>query len=369
MQIARDLVVRYLLSLGWRREATGNSAIFRMDPPEAGPFGAKSIFFSHSAQAEGEARETSLAIDIIQDTYGKPRGEIEKGILSRGHDLLIGKVPDQFLRNDAIELRAVRSYLNGMRGIIASAGTTELTGRHAFSKSSKEALTYADGCAFEHTFKSSFGLAIAAPLRGHVQTSMDFSDDEDPLGRRIVNRIAVGLASLREAVRVDDPQPVLERPDGLNAAMCREMLGIIEQSGLPRIDLAVAWTPEIAPPNVDTATLSLETRQIPVLERARELLLKDDDGFPATVVGRVVDLHSASNPADDEDEGGQSVQVRWDSPDYGIRKVLVRLDAKQYRTAYEAHGRGDLISVEGMLSQKHTWRLEKVTRLAVLRPA
>ncbi|MEF3133399.1 hypothetical protein OS035_18260 [Rhizobium sp. 268] len=369
MQITRDLVVRYLVNLGWRRIASSDSAIFRVDPPEVSPFGAKSIFFSHSAQPEGAAREASLAIDIIQDTYGKPRGEIEKSILALTHDLLIGKVPDEFLRNDAIELRAVRSYLNGMRGVIASAGTTELTGRRAFSKSIKQALDYADRCAFEHTFKSSFGLAIEAPLRGHVQTAMEFGSDKVPLGRRVVQRIAFGLASLQEAVRVDDPEPILERPDGLNAGMCKDMLAIIEQSGLPRIDLAITWSPEVSPPSLDTSSLVLETRQIPVLERAREHLLKDDDAIPATVVGRVVDLHSSGNPADDEDDGKQSIQVRWDSPEYGVRKVLVRLDMKLYRTAYEAHGRGDLISVEGMLSQKHTWRLERVKKLEVLRPA
>ena len=368
MQITRDLVVRYLMNLGWRRSTTSNSSIFRVDPPEVSPFGAKSIFFSHNAQPEGEVREAQLALDIIQDTYGKPRGEIEKSILALTHDLLIGKVPDEFVRNDAIELRAVRSYFNGMRGIIANAGTTELTGRRAFSKSIKEASDYADRCAFEHTFKSSFGLVIEAPLRGHVQTAMEFGEDEAPLGRRVVQRIAVGLASLREAVRVDDPEPIIERPDGLNAGMCKDMLAIIEQSGLPRIELAIAWSPEISPPHLDTNSLALETRQISVLERARDQLLKDEDGIPATVVGRVVDLHSSGNPADDDDDGKQSIQVRWDSADYGVRKVLVRLDAKQYRAAYEAHGRGDLISVEGKLSQKHTWRLEGVTKLNVLRP-
>ncbi|MGO8224747.1 hypothetical protein HA464_06735 [Rhizobium leguminosarum bv. trifolii] len=362
MQLTSALVVKYLANLGWDRRTTTDNNIVRIQPPESLP-GARSILFSVNARAEGEAREVRLAIDIIQDTYGKTALEIEKGVAALSHDLVLGKVPDEYLRNDTIELRGVRSYMNGMRGLLANSATTEMTGHRAFPKSTRAAFDYADQCGFGHTFRGSFGLVIEAPLGGGEQTALDFADPVPPLGRRVVQRIASGLASVSVAVKNDDAEAIVENKNGLNAGMCKDLISIIKQSGIPRIQLSFEWSSEVKAPAIGIGDYSIEARQMRVLQQAHKRLSEDEEPIPVVIVGRIVDLHSDANPADADEKGTRSIQINWDSEDYGMKKVIVKLDAKQYLVAHQAHGRGQLVQVAGELSPRRPWTLGQVTSL------
>ncbi len=369
MLLTRDLLVKYLAGLGWKREETPDKAVFRMRPPADRFPSARSILFSVAAGPEGEAREVEIAVGHLQDVYGKTRAEIERGVASKSHDLLLGKVPDEYLRNDTIELRGVRSYMNGMRGLLANSATTVMTGHRAFPKSTRSAFDYADTCGFGHTFRGSFGLVIEAPLKGAEQTAMPFGESKAPLGRQVVERIAIGLASVAVAQKEDDAEAIVEREGGLNAAMCKDLISIIRNSGIPRIRISIAWSPEAAAPQVQSDDLVIEARQLRVLQQAHKRLTEEEDPIRVTITGPIIDLHSDTNPMDFENEEGErSVQISWASADYGVKKVLVKLDPRQYLTAHEAHGRGQLVQIEGRLSPRRPWTLEDVTKLIPLAP-
>ncbi len=369
MQLTRDLVVKYLTGLGWKREATPDNAVFRLRPPADRLPTARPILFSVNARSEGEAREVAVAIDYLQDIYGKSKAEIERGVSAISHDLLLGKIPDEYLKNDTIELRGVRSYMNGMRGLLANSATTVMTGHRAFPKSIKAAFEYADRCGFGHTFRGSFGLMIEAPLKGVEQTAMSFGSSVAPLGRQVVERIAAGLASVGVAAKEDDAEAIVEQKGGLNAAMCKDLISIIKNSGIPRIKLSIEWSPEVQAPAVLSDELFIETRQMRVLQQAHKRLVEDEEPILVKVIGPIVDLHSDTNPSDFENERGQrSIQINWTSDEYGTKKVLVKLDPRQYLAAHEAHGLGQLVQVEGKLSPRRPWTLDDVTGLTPLAP-
>ncbi len=80
-----------------------------------------------------------------------------------------------------------------------------------------------------------------------------------------------------------------------------------------------------------------------------------------------MDLHSDADPADVEDDQFERwVQIVWEAPGYGRKKVQVMVNAKQYVTALAAHGRGLDVEAVGTLSQGRTWVLEKVLSLRPL---
>lgn len=367
MQPSRDPLITYMtVALRWSRQTNRDGSLIRLSPPEnAGIRGARNVFFSMDATGEGADREVAVALDVIQDIYEKSRAEIERELAGMSHDLLLGTIPDHYLRSDTIEVRAVRSYMNGMRGTIAASAAAEMAGRRSVSPS-KKAYEYADRCGFGHTFRGSFGLVIEAPLGGVEQETLDNSAPTLPLGRRIVQRLASGLASLKQATETDDPDLIVKNDAGLNAGMCKDLLGIIEQSAIPRIDLRFAWSPGLKEPPIQSSKFSLEVRQVRVLDEARKRLANLSDIVPAVVVGRVFLLQSVANPADVGDRpSSQSIKIKWESPEYGLRNVVVALDPSQYRAAYDAHGRGSLVLAEGTLSKKG-WRLDDVTKFTVL---
>lgn len=360
MQITRELVIRYLRSLGWQQQRVEDDAIIRVVPPET-MAARRSILFSSKASTEGEAKEVGLAVALIEDAYQKRAAEIVRGILALSHDLILGKVSDDYMRNDTIELRGVRAYLNGMRGLIANAAMSEMIGSRFFKKASKFATGYADRCGFGHTFRGSFGLSIEAPLGDGEQGSLDSFEPVPPLGRRVITRIATGLQDVSTATREGDVGAIVEARDGMNAAMCRELVAVIKQSGLPRIDLSIEWSPEFAAPETGDARYRIEVKQLKILEEAVKRLSKEERPSPALLSGRIVDLHSTADPADDEDDQPERwVYIVWDAPGYGRKKVQVKLDARQYVLALAAHGRGLDVEAIGTLSQGRTWVLEEV---------
>lgn len=362
MQLTREILIRYFDSRGWKKQQSRDGSLVRLQlDKHEGLRGPVNVFFSLGVDSEKEAREVSVALDSIRQIYKISPDEVEQGVMNLTHDRLLARVPDEYMKNESIELRAIRSYLNGMRGLITAAATTEITGQRFFAKSAKDARNYADRCRFAHTFRGSFGLAIDAPIEGAGQTAMEFSDVKPPLGRRVIRRIATGFASLERAVAEDDPEPIIAADTGFNASMCKDVVGIIQNSGIPRIELAIALSPALESPGFANTKFRIESRQIRLLEDASKRMAKTGATEPMTVIGRIVDLHADGNPADMSDvKGKRMVQVNWESPEHGIIKVSISLEPKQYLTALEAHSKGEVVTAAGLLRRERGWLLENV---------
>ena len=103
-------------------------------------------------------------------------------------------------------------------------------------------MIYANACRFGHTFHGSFGFVIESPVGPNDSPQMPIVEEAVPFGRKVVRRIAQGLASLENAVAIDDPGPLLG--GGMSANMCDEVVGLIEDTGISKLEISVAFSPE-----------------------------------------------------------------------------------------------------------------------------
>ena len=371
MDATKQSIMRYLLRRGWKQQTSRDGALIRFVLGEADVRPPVNVFFTaESAGPESEAAELAAASETIQQVYGLSESALRASLVSLAFDKILATVPDDYLRHESIELRAARSYLNGMKGIIAASATTILTGERSFLRTVKEAKEYADGCRFAHTFKGSFGLAIESPVGLNNQTLMPFAEPDLPLGRKIVRRIAVGLQSLKDSYTQNDLGPILSTPEGLNANMCNELVGIIEGTGIPRIELSFVLSPEWEPEVPSPAPFKIESRYRDILKDASTRLAKEDAEAEVVIFGRIVNLRASGNPADLMDSAADRIiQVNWDSPDLGMVKVSISLNPADYLAAVEAHGQGRPITIQGKLRRKgRSWSLQEPKRLRIITP-
>ncbi|WP_104667994.1 hypothetical protein [Ensifer adhaerens] len=360
MDVTKQAIIRYLVRQGWAQQNSRDGSLIRLVLSDDDARPSVNIFFSvASAGADADGAEVAAAAETIQQIYGLSESALRANLVSLTFDKILATVPDDFLRYESIELRAARSYLNGMKGIIAASATTVLTGERSFRRTVKEAKDYADGCRFAHTFKGSFGLAIESPVGLNNQTVMPFVEPELPLGRKIVRRIAVGLQSLRESYSQNDLDPILATSEGLNANMCNELVGIIEGTGIPRIDLSFVLSPEWEPGVPAPQSFKIESRYRDILKEAAARLTKTDENADVSIFGRIVNLHNVGDPSDlMGDDADRIIQVNWDSPEHGVIKVSVSLGPASYLAAVEVHKQGRPISIQGKLQRKgRSWVL------------
>lgn len=360
MDVTKQAMIRYLVRHGWKQQSSRDGRLIRLVLADDANRPPVNIFFSiDSVGADADGAEVAAAAETIQQIYGLSETALRANLVSLTFDKILATVPDDYLRHESIELRAARTYLNGMKGIIAASATTVLTGERSFRRTVKEAKDYADGCRFAHTFKGSFGLAIESPVGLNNQTIMPFAEPELPLGRKIVRRIAVGLQSLKDSYSQDDLGPIISTPEGLNANMCNELVGIIEGTGISRIDLSFVLSPEWEPDVPAPQPFKIESRYRDILKDAAARLTKADNDADVSIFGRIVNLHNVGDPSDlMSDDADRIIQVNWDSPEHGLIKVSVSLDPASYLAAVEAHKQGRPISIQGRLQRKgRSWAL------------
>ena len=361
MQISRQNIERYLADRGWKKQTAADGSLVRYQlSGKEGLEGAVHIFLSNTDDTDTRAAEVAAAIETVRQVYHLSDHELRSSLTSLAFDKILATISDEFIRNESIELRAARSYLNGMKGLIAASAMSELTGDRAFRRTNKEASDFADRCRFAHTFKGSFGLAIESPVGFNDQTELAFIEPTIPLGRRVIRRIAAGLQSVRNSFSADSIEPIIEATDGLNASMCSELLAIIDKTEIPRIDLAFVLSPEWEPDVPPPPTFHIDIRYRDILKDASARLTTEDDTQPVTVVGGIVNLRADLDPDDLLDaDVDRTVQANWDSPEHGLIKVSIALSPSGYLGAVEAHAKGQLISVQGSLRKKaRSWILE-----------
>jgi hypothetical protein len=72
--------------------------------------------------------------------------------------------------------------------------------------------------------------------------------------------------------------------------------------------------------------------------------------------GRVVRLET--DPSDLFEPGDREILVQWASNDFGNIRVRVTLPPEQYLASLEAHGKGQSVSVSGLIDrQGRSWLL------------
>jgi len=361
------MIVRYLQHSGWSAGDFGrkiNRVFFKDNAPDA-----VEIFFDKQASKETKRKEVFFALKTISEFYEREISDVSNDIKSLTYDQITSKIPNEYVLNDTIQLRVASQYINQMRGFLASSATTELTGERHFKRTRKEALEYAEQCRFGHTFRGSFGFLIESPVGLNETPTLDIVSEQLPLNRRIVERIALGLATYCDAVETQNPGVIAERRDGFSANMCDAMADLIEETDVSKMVIGIKLSPEWRSKSLASkSTFSIEHKNIELLRAAARSMRVDEKPRPVQVFGRIRRVETDGNPADlMEDTAPKEIEINWASDDNTLVHVKVMLPNADYAEAVEAHRTGKYVSVSGMLIRLgRSWRLDQVENFKVL---
>lgn len=372
IDIDPERIERFLVQRGWvSRTYRGN--LLRIWLPGTDQEGDIEVFLSKDAKPSTRAAEMQAALTTISQVYETSIGEITVEIEALGFDSIRSRIPDEYVRGGAIELKVASSYIDQMRELLVASATTVLTGAKHYRRAYKEAIEYAAQCRFGHTFRGSFGIVVESPLTPNIAPLLDLPDNPVPFSRKVVNRIACGLSSLSTAVQRDDPGPLLTPDSGLSANMCDEIVGLLEDSELGRVYISIhhsgEWPVGEGIQRAAAREFAVERSHLDLLRSASATLRGTQDATPETVVGRILRLEADGNPQDLARAAGgrESIVVNWDSADYGLIKVQIDLSPADYLVAIDAHKNGNLVAIAGELKQRgRRWHLNQPKQFRTL---
>lgn len=350
----RRSIVRYLRSKGWQTKTSSSGKITKAylsgDTDED-----FELFFTSSESTRERVSEITTALRTISQLYEMSVDMAAKAASAVAFDLVFSRIPDEYVRNDSIELRLASTYIKGMRELLTATATTELVRQPSFKRARREAVEYASTCRFGHTFQGSFGFVIESPVGLNEMPTIPVVPDNAPFERKVIERLVRGLQSFRQAVQTEDATAITSNPEGLSANMCDDLIGVVEDTELSKvaitIQLSPEWRSEVA--DLATASYSIERRYLDLLKEASSHLRRTEAPSTEKVIGRVIRLASEGDPSDLlADVSDREVVINWDSPEYGLVRVQAIVTPRAYLDAVEAHRTGRLISATGTLRRK-----------------
>jgi hypothetical protein len=222
-------------------------------------------------------------------------------------------------------------------------------------------LNYTGRCRFGHTFRGSFGFTIESPLNVATDDDNPGHGDIPPFERRVIQRLASGLATAEEARAKEDPDIITAAyADGLNANMCEDIVALFNIAEERVITFEFAWSPQWEPPTKipSRRLFKIDPEAVSVVTEAGNKLRLLERERTQTVSGFVTKLHSENRQGSTSQPKDGDVVVRWISLEYGRINVHVFLAARDYRLAVTAHRDGKFLSVTGSLEKVgRIWRL------------
>jgi hypothetical protein len=128
---------------------------------------------------------------------------------------------------------------------------------------------------------------------------------------------------------------------------------LVEQGG-GRVGFSFDLSKEIAAPASwsGSRAFSVSQAHVEVSRAAAKILRKRPVSRETVLTGKIVTLRNETDPTQlMEDAQSREISVAWDSEDFGEVKVRVALNAKDYLTALNAHGKGRTVSLSGTLEK------------------
>lgn len=200
------------------------------------------------------AGQVSRVVDALAALEDRSEDDVVRAIREIAFDVVRSCIPDPQVFNESIRLEAARSFVVGIRNVLASAATTELQPRPYFLRQKKEATEYADRCRFGHTFRGSFGFTVESPLQPNDQITL-FGTPPPPFERRVIQRFARGLQLVSAAVSADSTAPIIQSTGtGFSANVCEQLASLVEQTSQSGMAFDFSFSPEWPSENVSIAS-------------------------------------------------------------------------------------------------------------------
>lgn len=342
-----NLVSRYLRARGWDSKSFENG--MTMLSKDQGEF---EIFLNSKRDVGDKNDEVYYALRTISDYYGREISEIHRDVISHLSDRISSRIPDEYVKNDTIEFRVASSYISGMKVLLSSSATTEMTERRFFLRTLKEAVKYSESCRFAHTFRGSFGFVVESPVGVNNAPSLDGIEDHVPLERRVVERLSQGFASIQKASLLEDPSLISESSSGLSANMCDAIADLLEEMEVSNIKFKIDFSSEwrsTTSEDIDSV-FKLSQNDVPLIRAGAKSLKVDEKPSKETIFGKVRRVGTDGNPSDlRDDDARREIEVNWVADDEKVIRVRILVTPEDYLKALDAHRNNKVVTATGLL--------------------
>lgn len=366
--VAPETIWRYLESLGWRKDTSTDNRMLRFTLWQ--PESPIHLFFTIIPSEDTAKREIATAVSTLEQVYGISSSDILRASASVFFDLIKATIPDDYVRNDTINLKTASSFIHCLKEFLASSATTEASEERNFLRNSKASLDYANDCRFGHTFKGSFGFIIESPVGPNDEINMPFIEEQVPHGRKVIERISRSFRAIREAKLSNSISHITDPRNGISSNMCDDLISIIEDTGINKVKFSFDLSPEWSSSSSEIAEtpFSVELKDVEMLREASTRIRGAFQPVAAVIMGMVSRLEMSGIIADIfDDRATREVIINWDSPDYGRIKVKVPLSTERYLDAIRAHSEGRPYLASGFLVKAgRTWVLIDVDEARVM---
>jgi hypothetical protein len=391
--VPHESLRRYLLTHGWKvnslpsaaapTSATPMEAIFMKGriPEQRGfeififneeGFGEVELVVPRGRFRADFERRLQDIFETLSEVEDRDAAAIVADVRSIGFDIIRSRIPDELVYEETIQLVSATSFLSGIKSLLASAATTEITPDPYFLRVKKDGTDYAEKCRFGHTFKGSFGFTIESPVVPNTEPVFDMGLAEQslPFERRVIQRLATGVMAISRAVESRDIAPLVNlKSINFSANMLEQFADIVEETSYGGLGFGFSFSPEwSAPPEFRTTKeFMIAAPHVEVARTAAKTLRARPLPRPEQVFGRIIRLQNQSDPTDmfAETSDGEVI-IQWASEELGDTHVRVRLKPNDYLLALEAHGTGKPVRVGGTLQQQgRKWLLTGSTGFSI----
>ena len=313
------------------------------------------------------------AISTLSQLEDREPHQIVASVRSVGFDVVRSRIPNEQVLDDTIYLANAASYISGIKDLLATTATTEMRPLPFFGRVSKEAADYSDKCHFGHTYRGSFGFTIESPITPNRTQTLFGLDPTPPFERRVIQRLAIGIQQVCEAVNIDNLRPIIEGfKTGFGANGCERFASLVHATAYSGMSFAFSFSPEWSRSEKLRASneFLVGPKHVEAARAAANSLRGDPIERPTQVYGRVVRLQNEADPSDISDTTGErEVSVFHASEDFGDLHLRITLSPSDYLLAVEAHRLGRPVRVSGTLVHKgRSWFLLNPSGLAIPLP-
>jgi hypothetical protein len=297
-----------------------------------------------------------------------------KSLLNLNHKDLISSIVQ--VSNDTIKLRLLNLHdysrsipldiayneISALKKLLIYGASSEERPRPFFDKPTTIGKNHGNYCQFGHTFEGSFGFTINSPI-SEDYTQLTFEEEptiSPPFERRVIERVVNGLINTEIAVKERSTDPLVDNFEfGLNSRMCD---AIVEMSNehLNQLQFDISWSPQISTKEEykNINGIFIKPEAIEIIKDA-SVKMKTIEPFQDSIIGKIITLHSSKSPFSGEDFPRTAFIKHF----FENRPIEVKLELsqEQYRKAYDAHGKGIPIKVEGKIFRRgNTWRMYEI---------
>lgn len=377
----------YAASTGWRRVPGVNGTVAVFGRPGSD---LDQLIVPLDAGAADYGRRMAEVVANLAESERRPAVEVLNDLLLPPSDVLRFRLVEPESESGVVPLeQGINLLLGAKKALLAVACSVIQPQRFHPRLSRAEAESLVEASRMGQTERGSYIVTIACPLDATgparptapmplfdnlAATGPDPNDEPKvqgavPFTREVTSLLIRSAARIASAVDADDLASLTSHAVGmapLSANLCDALLMMQPSGDRSRLTLGSTWSRAIAPPDPaqHPSSVSLRREFFPAIADLAQALRPAREPKPTYIVGLVDAL--LGDPGEDGRVRGD-VQLMIFNQDETTR-ARVTLDPEDYHQAWEAHGVGGYVSLNGILvSGGRSYRIEQVRSFKFLK--